>query len=213
MTTQDGTAGLWVIRAAGQDYGPYTVDQIISYIGEGRVTAQTQIAAAGSAIWAAAATLPVFAGFFAPPPAPGAPVRTAAAPPVAGAKRADFLVRAGAILIDGAILLVAQLVLGGIVGAILGDLIATLATLAMGVAYFVVLHASDQQATIGKRVLGIKLVRDDGARVTQKDALLRYLAAMLSGLILGVGYLLALRPDRKTLHDMLCHTHVVTTKG
>jgi uncharacterized RDD family membrane protein YckC len=42
-------------------------------------------------------------------------------------------------------------------------------------------------------------------------ALGRYCAAGLSALILCVGYLMALRADRKTLHDILCATHVVRT--
>lgn len=216
MNASGATGDLWLIRAGGQDYGPYTVEQIKGFINEGRVQAQTEIAAAGSAIWTTVAALPVFAALFAPAAPPVSHVRppapAAAAP--AGAARADFLVRAGAILVDGVILLVAQLVIGGILSVIVGDLLSSLAMLVAAVAYFVVLHSKQpDQATIGKRLMGLRLVRDDGQPVSPKLALGRYGAALLSGMIFGIGYLLPLfRDDRKTLHDILCNTHVVRLK-
>ncbi|WP_188311901.1 RDD family protein [Salinarimonas soli] len=210
MNADTGTGDLWHIRTGGQDYGPYTVDQIRGFINEGRVQAQTEIAAAGSAMWTTVAALPLFAALFAPV-APRSTVRPALPPTPAGAMadRAGFGVRAGAILIDTVILVAAQIVVGGILSFIVGDALASLVTMVGMVAYFVLLHSSPQQATIGKRVLGLRLVRDDGTPVTPILALGRYVAGALSALILGIGYLMALRADRKTLHDILCATHVV----
>lgn len=212
MSTKTDMGDLWHIRTGGQDYGPYTVDQIRGFIHEGRVQAQTEIAAAGSAMWTNVAALPIFAGLFAPA-APRSTVRPSI-PPAQGhamESRAGFGVRAGAILIDGVILVAAQIVAGGILSVVIGDALASLVMMIASVAYFVVLHSGPQAATIGKRVLGLRLVRDDGAPITPMLALGRYCAAGLSALILCVGYLMALRADRKTLHDILCATHVVRT--
>jgi uncharacterized RDD family membrane protein YckC len=207
------TGDLWLIRAGGQDYGPYTIDQVRGFIDEGRVQAQTEIAAAGGAAWTTVAALPVFASVLGVSAPPAMPPRAGAARPSAGT-RAGFWIRAGAILVDGVILMVGNLVIGGVVGTILGDVVASLVSFAVGVAYFVVLHSQPQQATFGKRLLGLRLVRDDGAPVTPKFALARYAAAFLSSVILGIGFLLALfRDDRKTLHDILCNTHVVKVEG
>ena len=212
MSTNTDAGDLWHIRTGGQDYGPYTFDQIRGFIREGRVQAQTEIAAAGSAMWTTVAALPIFAALFAPA-APRSTVRPTLPPVTAGtmAERAGFGVRAGAILIDTVILVAAQIIAGGILSVVIGDALASLVTMAGMVAYFVVLHSGPQQATIGKRVLGLRLVRDDGAPVTPMLALGRYFAGALSALIVGIGYLMALRADRKTLHDILCATHVVRT--
>jgi uncharacterized RDD family membrane protein YckC len=202
------TGDLWLIRAGGQDYGPYTADQVKAFIQEGRVLAQTEIAAAGGAVWTNVASLPVFAALFAPTPSAPSALRPAAPGAVAAGERAGFWPRVGALLIDGIILLAAQLVVGGVVGAIVGGTLAGIVNIGMSVAYFVVLHAAPRQATFGKSALSLRVMRDDAAPMTRGDAFKRYLAAMLSGLTI-VGLLLPLfRADRKTLHDILCGTHV-----
>lgn len=64
--------------------------------------------------------------------------------------------------------------------------------------------------TIGKRLLGLYVLRPDGSRVGWGRALARYWAPMLSAVLLGVGFLMvAFRPDRRALHDLICGTVVV----
>jgi uncharacterized RDD family membrane protein YckC len=65
-------------------------------------------------------------------------------------------------------------------------------------------------ATPGKMAVGIKVVRADGSRVTYLRAFARYFAKALSGLILGIGYLMAAFDEEKRgLHDHICDTRVV----
>lgn len=218
------TTDLWLIRAGGQNYGPYTVDQIRGYIQEGRVQAQTEIAAAGSAAWTTVASLPFFAGLFAPGTTPPMPMQPAAVPSYASpsyatpaavgtGERAGFWPRVGAILIDGIVVSIAQILIGGIVGLVAGEVVGGLLGVVAAIAYFVVLHAAPRQATLGKQLLGLRLMRDDGRPVGHGLALGRYFATMLSGLPFGIGFLLPLfRDDRKTLHDMVCGTHVIKTR-
>ncbi len=64
--------------------------------------------------------------------------------------------------------------------------------------------------TIGKAVLGVKVVSADGTKVTGRQASLRTLAFPISFLLLGVGFLIGLvRRDRRELHDLIAGTSVI----
>jgi uncharacterized RDD family membrane protein YckC len=65
-------------------------------------------------------------------------------------------------------------------------------------------------ATLGKMAIGARITRVDGSPIGYNRALLRWLAARLSDLTLGLGYLLiAARGDKRALHDLLAGTKVV----
>jgi uncharacterized RDD family membrane protein YckC len=88
----------------------------------------------------------------------------------------------------------------------LGYLIAILLPLL----YFVWMHSSRHQATLGKLAVGIKVVRTDGTRIGFWRAFGRIFATILSTLILFIGWLMAGFTERKqALHDMVCDTLVV----
>ena len=64
--------------------------------------------------------------------------------------------------------------------------------------------------TVGKRVFGMFVVRPDGSRVGYGRALARYLAYILSGVLLGIGFIMiGVRQDKRGLHDLICDTVVV----
>jgi uncharacterized RDD family membrane protein YckC len=68
-------------------------------------------------------------------------------------------------------------------------------------------------ATPGLMALGLKVVRPDGSPIGYGRAVARYFAAMLSGMILGIGYLLvAFDAEKRALHDMICDTRVIKTR-
>jgi len=76
--------------------------------------------------------------------------------------------------------------------------------------YFVFQEASHHQATIGKRLFGIKVTDRDGWRLTFPRALARWFAALLSYAVFFAGFLMAGITHRKrALHDMLAGTLVV----
>lgn len=79
---------------------------------------------------------------------------------------------------------------------------------------FITLYA----ATVGKRLFGMYVVRTDGTRVGWGRALARYLlkvllanfAVITLGLVfLAVILMIALRPDKRGLHDLICDTVVL----
>ena len=65
-------------------------------------------------------------------------------------------------------------------------------------------------ATPGKMACGLKVVLPDGGKVTYPRALARCFAQILSGLILGIGFLMAaFDEEKRALHDRICETRVV----
>lgn len=77
-------------------------------------------------------------------------------------------------------------------------------------AYHIVFTGSAWQATPGKRLLGIKVVDNDGRRISLGRSTGRWFAAALSYLTFYIGFLMAAFTDRKqALHDMIASTRVV----
>jgi uncharacterized RDD family membrane protein YckC len=78
--------------------------------------------------------------------------------------------------------------------------------------YFVKLESGPQQATIGKLILGIKLVdAKTGQRISFGQSLGRFLVKHLfSGWFFCIGFLMALFTEQKqSLHDLAAGTFVV----
>ncbi len=60
----------WTINAAGQLYGPYTEQQLQTFVGEGRLAAHSLVAPTGHDQFRAAGSYPMLARLFAPANAP-----------------------------------------------------------------------------------------------------------------------------------------------
>jgi uncharacterized RDD family membrane protein YckC len=79
-------------------------------------------------------------------------------------------------------------------------------------AYFVVSHGTDGQ-TIGKWLLGARVVAVSGEAIGYGRALARLAAAGISVISGGLGFLLAaVREDRRALHDLIAGTRVVRVR-
>lgn len=77
-------------------------------------------------------------------------------------------------------------------------------------AYFAYLESSPKQATIGKIIMKMKVIDEQGNRLTQKQAAIRSGMRLVSGFIFCIGFIMALFNDKKqTLHDQVAHTYVV----
>ncbi|MCG8345837.1 MAG: RDD family protein [Chlorobiales bacterium] len=80
--------------------------------------------------------------------------------------------------------------------------------------YCAVLHSSKWQATVGKKVVGLKVVDEKGNRISFGRATGRYFATFLSTLILGIGYLMVGWTKKKQgLHDMIAGTYVIRSEN
>ena len=70
--------------------------------------------------------------------------------------------------------------------------------------YYASLESSSWQATLGKKLLGLKVTDLAGNRITFARASGRFFGKILSGMILGIGFLMAGFTARKqALHDIL----------
>jgi uncharacterized RDD family membrane protein YckC len=116
---------------------------------------------------------------------------------------AGFWMRVGAYLLDIVILAIPLTILAfipilGIVLNIVGIWL-----------YFALQESSERQATIGKRALNIYVTDLQGRRISFGQATGRYFSKIISGLILGIGYLMAGFTEKKQgLHDMIASTLV-----
>ena len=134
---------------------------------------------------------------------------------------AGFWRRAVALFVDPFILIAVTLPIRLVepIAIITGADIATVIGQALGAAaivgliwwlYYAGFESSRWQATPGKRVIGIRVTDAAGARVSFARASGRFFAKILSGLICGIGYLLAAFTARKqALHDLIAGTLVV----
>ncbi len=141
---------------------------------------------------------------------------------------AGRLERVFANLIDSLILIIPS----GLVGALLDDTgLTTLATFLLSLGYYTHFTASSWQATPGKRILGIHVVRTDQRALTQRDAVERFLAFSIPSLPLYTSLLtmeqapmlvfwlsliwfapILFTAERIGTHDRLCGTRVMVGK-
>jgi uncharacterized RDD family membrane protein YckC len=76
--------------------------------------------------------------------------------------------------------------------------------------YFAYSESSTWQATLGKRLLGLRVTDLNGGRIGFGRATGRFFGKILSGMILNVGFIMAGFTEKKqALHDMLASTLVV----
>ncbi len=79
----------------------------------------------------------------------------------------------------------------------------------ISIAYSVYFITSKQQATPGKRIMNIYIATKDGRKLTVNRCFARFFASILSGLLLGVGFvMIAFTKEKTALHDLICNTRV-----
>lgn len=140
--------------------------------------------------------------------------------PAGDQRYGGFWIRAGAKIIDGIILYVVAQGVALLVGLVAGSSQDPQAAgvLAIVLVGFNLLISMAYQAgflgrygaTPGKMACGLKVIRSDGSPVTYGRGAGRYLAEIVSAMILYIGYIMAAFDDEKrTLHDRICDTRVV----
>ena len=80
----------------------------------------------------------------------------------------------------------------------------------MMMAYFVICETSSWQGTLGKHLLGMKVVTEKYQKLTVADAILRYLSKYLSTFVFLLGYIwIMFDPKKQGWHDKLAGTYVI----
>jgi uncharacterized RDD family membrane protein YckC len=131
-----------------------------------------------------------------------------------------FWVRVVAYIIDGILLTIVC----GVADRLLGinilatdwdhyDPLANVISLVIGWLYFALLESSERGATVGKMVMGLRVVTSDGQRLSFMNATGRYFAKILSAIILCIGFIMVAFTDKKRgLHDIIAGTLVIKTR-
>ncbi len=82
--------------------------------------------------------------------------------------------------------------------------------LILTVGYYSYFHGGVNQATPGKRRLGIYVVRTDGSRIGYGRSIWRSFCHIFNFLTFGIGYLMAaFTKDKRALHDYIAGTRVI----
>jgi uncharacterized RDD family membrane protein YckC len=157
-------------------------------------------------------------------PPPGPVADDAGSLPPGAAIHAGFWRRCAAYVFDGLVLTIAGLIVSAIFAvfafgaAASGSLSGAIGLLALqwiiGIVgswlYFAWQESSRAQATLGKRLMGIKVTDDAGHRIGFGRATGRFFGKIVSGIVLYIGFLLAGFTERKqALHDLMASTLVV----
>ncbi|WP_367363949.1 RDD family protein [Candidatus Tisiphia endosymbiont of Nedyus quadrimaculatus] len=91
--------------------------------------------------------------------------------------------------------------------------ISTLIILSLTILYDPIFQSSSMQATLGGYILGMKIINEDGTRISFLKALIRFiiLALISSTVILGIisVFCMICTDEKKFLHDMICGTRMV----
>jgi uncharacterized RDD family membrane protein YckC len=136
---------------------------------------------------------------------------------------AGFWIRFAAYLIDTIVIYFVIFLVGAVAGVgVMADpeninyslFIGMYAFIFIGVvAYFIIMESSAKQGTLGKMAVGIKVGDANGGRISAGNAAGRYFSKILSGMILGVGYMMAgWDPKKQALHDKIAGTFVYYSK-
>lgn len=215
----------WFYNDQGQQRGPVSAAELTELRRRGDINDSTLVWRQGMAEWQPLSLYPEAIVGPPPPPSPFAPPRTQAyeAPvgmPVGGGPvvYGGFMRRWVALIVDSIVLIlplgvVAALIIPAAVGAAGEDggaAVMYLLWLLVAPFYYASLESSEWQATVGKRLIGIKVVDLEGRRIGFGRALGRWFAASLSYLTCYIGFLLAALTERKqALHDFVAGTLVV----
>ncbi|MGM7724358.1 RDD family protein [Metabacillus sp. Hm71] len=129
-------------------------------------------------------------------------------------KAAGFWIRLGSIIIDGLLLIPLYLIC-----MLLGvsDIATEIFVNSINFLYYLIIPVIWSGFTVGKRVVGIKIVRTDGKKVGIDTTLKRYILASLVYVVtLGIAFIISacmigLRKDKRSIHDLIAGTQVIYT--
>ncbi len=132
--------------------------------------------------------------------------------PVVAPLHAGFWRRAAAFFVDTLVLMVPVIIINVVLGQ--DEALGVLLAVVIICAYYAAFHSSARQATLGKMAFGIKVTDLAGGRIGIGRGVGRYFATWLSGIVLGIGFLMAaFTQKRQALHDMLASTLVVNVNA
>lgn len=121
-------------------------------------------------------------------------------------KNAGFGIRLVAAIIDGVVMAIAGTMLGKIMPGFARPLVNT----AVGALYSVLFWVNWNGQTLGKKAVGIKVVKEDGKVLDYQGAVVRYVGYIVSAIPLLLGFFWVIWDEKKQgWHDKIAKTLVV----
>jgi uncharacterized RDD family membrane protein YckC len=120
--------------------------------------------------------------------------------------KADIGSRILSIIIDSVVV--------GIVGGIFigsgNSTLGAIVSFVIGLAYNWYFWTRHNGQTLGKQLMKLRVVKEDGSDITDVDALIRFVGYYLNSIIFGLGWIWALFDDKgQGWHDKIARTMVV----
>jgi uncharacterized RDD family membrane protein YckC len=228
----------YYVRGEREAYGPYDGRTLKEMIEQGKVALDAGIARVGATEWTTVKEHPFFSSIRPAGAAAAQPMRLPGGPG-SGAEYSEnvsttaggpyhyggFWIRFCAILIDSVILYIGILIIGLIASALIGfdysnngkavtaiAVIYLFATV-MVLAYQIMFLRSGWQATPGKRVLGLRIITTNGAKLSGWRAFGRYVCYSVSAMPMYIGFMMAgWTKEKRSFHDSICDTRVIYYK-
>ena len=199
------------VRRNQKRAGPFTLEEINRHLAAGALEPTDEAWSEGSPGWK---PLLHFPGVIFPGGASSTAATIAIAAPkdIVVPKFAGFWVRGGAFIVDLVLIaLLAAAVLFVFAWFAPGmSILRALLLEAVCLLYMPLFWASRAQATPGQRLFALRVVNAEGARIAAPQAVLRFAALIFSAALAGIGLLMvAFRPDKRGLHDLIARTQVV----
>lgn len=126
---------------------------------------------------------------------------------------AGFWIRLLANLLDGIIIGIPITVIGFL---LTGNVEDNLLTNLLSLAYSLIIPIVWFGYTVGKKIMGVRIVKINGEKLGIGSMLLRVVVAgMLYGITLGIAaivsaFMVGLRDDKRAIHDLIAGTYVTT---
>jgi uncharacterized RDD family membrane protein YckC len=98
------------------------------------------------------------------------------------------------------------------IGAMMGAMaLVYLISIVLFLGYFTIMEASEKQGTFGKQIMKIKVVNQNGERLTMGESIMRnVLGRIINIFTCSIGYIIIFfTKDNQGLHDMVAKTYVV----
>jgi uncharacterized RDD family membrane protein YckC len=214
-----------IIGGDGREYGPATLDELKSWIRDGRVAGSTPIWRSDTGLWSPAAQYAEIRGDL------SEVISAAGLAAVRAARPVGFWARLGAFILDMMVLWFLVLFLWPGISSFAHialpappepnatpeQVMAFVKALQPFVFVFEILRFFYEivfngtfGATLGKLAIGARIVRLDGSRIGYGVAAARWLGERLSDFLFFAGYLfIAFREDKRALHDLIVGTRVI----
>ena len=117
---------------------------------------------------------------------------------------AGFWIRVVSGLIDAVVIAA----IGFLVRLIIGD--SDVISIIIGAGYHIGMWVKNDGMTLGKKVMGLKVIQTNGQAVDVKTGVIRYIGYIVSGLVMALGFIwVAFDSKKQGWHDKIASTYVI----